>query len=133
MGSSRRRASSMIRMIFSTVRAPHEPAFTVGSLAMTATGRPWTSPDAGDHAVRGEVAGQGVHQQALLGEPGALVEEQREPLPDEELSLLGQPGPVALRAAGLGPADGGLDAVLGRVCRGWNGRGDDVVGHRGGV
>src|SRR3712207_684633 len=32
----------MIRMIFSTVRAPHEPAFTVESLAMSATGRPST-------------------------------------------------------------------------------------------
>ena len=32
----------MIRMIFSTVRAPHEPALTVESLAITATGRPST-------------------------------------------------------------------------------------------
>jgi hypothetical protein len=29
-------------MIFSTVFGPHEPAFTVGSLAMSATGRPPT-------------------------------------------------------------------------------------------
>jgi hypothetical protein len=35
-------AFSMIRMIFSTVRAPHEPALTVESLAMTQTGRPST-------------------------------------------------------------------------------------------
>jgi hypothetical protein len=33
----------MIRMIFSTVRAPHEPAFTVESLAMMATTRPPTA------------------------------------------------------------------------------------------
>src|SRR5215467_16140380 len=33
-----------MRRIFSTVRAPHEPAFTVESLAMTATGRPCTRP-----------------------------------------------------------------------------------------
>ena len=32
----------MIRMIFSTVRAPHEPAFTVESLAIRQTGRPST-------------------------------------------------------------------------------------------
>ena len=32
----------MIRTIFSTVRAPHDPAFTVESLAITATGRPST-------------------------------------------------------------------------------------------
>ena len=32
----------MIRMIFSTVRAPQEPAFTVESLAIRHTGRPST-------------------------------------------------------------------------------------------
>ena len=32
----------MIRMIFSTVRAPHEPALTVESLAIRQTGRPST-------------------------------------------------------------------------------------------
>ena len=43
----------MIRMIFSTVRAPHEPALTVESLAISATGRPSivavpvTTPSAG--------------------------------------------------------------------------------------
>src|SRR5436309_3114070 len=31
-------------MIFSTVRAPHDPALTVGSLAITHTGRPSTRP-----------------------------------------------------------------------------------------
>ena len=31
-------------MIFSTVRAPHDPAFTVESLAIIATGRPCTLP-----------------------------------------------------------------------------------------
>src|SRR5215207_2216676 len=43
-GSSCRSACSVSRTIFSTVRAPHEPAFTVGSLAMTHTGRPSTRP-----------------------------------------------------------------------------------------
>ena len=43
-GSSSRSAVSVTRTIFSTVRAPHEPAFTVGSLAMTTTGRPSTVP-----------------------------------------------------------------------------------------
>jgi hypothetical protein len=43
----------MIRTIFSTVRAPQEPALTVESLAMSATGRPpivavpVTTPSAG--------------------------------------------------------------------------------------
>ncbi len=35
----------MIRMIFSTVRAPQEPAFTVESLAIRQTGRPSTVPE----------------------------------------------------------------------------------------
>ena len=40
MGMPEEYAFSMIRMIFSTVRAPHEPALTVESLAISATGRP---------------------------------------------------------------------------------------------
>src|SRR5262245_30675617 len=43
-GSSSRSARSVSRTIFSTVRAPHEPAFTVGSLATTHTGRPSMVP-----------------------------------------------------------------------------------------
>ena len=43
-GSSWRSAYSVSRTIFSTVRAPHDPAFTVGSLAITHTGRPSTRP-----------------------------------------------------------------------------------------
>ena len=43
-GSSCLSAYSVSRTIFSTVRAPHEPAFTVGSLAITHTGRPSTRP-----------------------------------------------------------------------------------------
>ncbi len=48
----------MIRMIFSTVRAPHEPALTVESLAISATGRPptvavpVTTPSAGSPSAR---------------------------------------------------------------------------------
>ena len=43
-GNSSRIAISVARTIFSTVRAPHEPALTVGSLAMTIAGRPSTVP-----------------------------------------------------------------------------------------
>ena len=43
-GSSCRSACSVSRTIFSTVRAPHEPAFTVGSFAITHTGRPSIRP-----------------------------------------------------------------------------------------
>ena len=43
-GCSCSSAYSVSRTIFSTVRAPHEPALTVGSFAMTQTGRPSTVP-----------------------------------------------------------------------------------------
>ena len=36
----RLRGIAIFRTIFSTVRAPHEPAFTVESFAITHTGRP---------------------------------------------------------------------------------------------
>ena len=39
-----RPAVSWMRTIFSTVRSPHDPALTVESLAMIATGRPCTRP-----------------------------------------------------------------------------------------
>jgi hypothetical protein len=42
IGTPVRYAVSMIRMIFSTVRAPHDPALTVESLAITHTERPST-------------------------------------------------------------------------------------------
>ena len=47
----------MIRMIFSTVRAPQDPALTVESLAISATGRPSaavpvTTPSAGRPSAR---------------------------------------------------------------------------------
>ena len=45
----------MIRMIFSTVRAPHEPALTVESFAIRQTGRPSMVAAAGDDAVGGQV------------------------------------------------------------------------------
>jgi hypothetical protein len=44
MGIRWRSACSWIRMIFSTVLGPQEPALTVGSLAMKATGRPSIVP-----------------------------------------------------------------------------------------
>src|SRR5438270_5007498 len=44
MGILRRLSSSMRRMIFSTVFGPHEHALTVGSFAITVTGRQFTFP-----------------------------------------------------------------------------------------
>ena len=48
----------MIRMIFSTVRAPQEPALTVESLAIRQTGRPSIGGRAGDHAVGRQPIGE---------------------------------------------------------------------------
>ena len=75
----------MIRMIFSTVRAPHDPALTVESFAISATGRPPIGRGPGDHAVRGQPVGQGVGVPAVLGE-AALVDQERDPLPGEQLA-----------------------------------------------
>ena len=85
----------MIRMIFSTVRAPQEPAFTVGSLAIRRRRPAVDRAAAGDHAVGRQTVGQGVGEQAVLDER-AVVEEQGDPVADEEL----------VRAASLAAARG---------------------------
>src|SRR5262245_31755738 len=54
IGTCSASAASEARTIFSTVRAPHDPALTIGSLATTTTGipsivpRPVTTPSAGN-------------------------------------------------------------------------------------
>jgi hypothetical protein len=63
-----RTARSMIRMIFSTVRAPQEPALTVESLAIRHTGGR-RSGRSGDHAVGGQAVGQ-----ALASRPSSTKE-----------------------------------------------------------
>ena len=96
MGSSSRSATSVIRMIFSTVRAPQDPAFTPGSLA-TDQRRPTVDQTAArNHAVRRQVSRQRVRQLTVLDER-AVVEQQGDPLPNEELVLARQlcGGPVA--------------------------------------
>ena len=55
-------------MIFSTVFGPHEPALTVGSLAITRDVPPADQPEAGDDAVGAEPLGLPVGEQRLLGE-----------------------------------------------------------------
>ena len=87
-----------MRRIFSTVFGPQEPALTVGSLAISATGRPVDRADPGDHAVGAEAVLLPVGEQRLLGE-GALVEQQRDALADRQLALLAR-----LLAVALGPA-----------------------------
>ena len=82
------RAVSWMRRIFSTVRLPHEPAFTVESLAMMATVRPSIVADAGDDAVGGQLGVEGVGERGVLDER-ARVDEPRDALAREELALLG--------------------------------------------
>ncbi len=70
---------------------------------------------AGDHTVGGQIAGQGIGQLPVLDE-GALVEEQRDPVPDEQLVLAVQLGPGLLaQGSGGGPSrvdvGSGADAV----------------------
>ena len=67
-GSSSRSAASVTRTIFSTVRAPHDPAFTVGSLATTSTGRPSTVPRPVTTPSAGQPGGQRVGELAVLDE-----------------------------------------------------------------
>ncbi len=87
-----------MRRIFSTVFGPHEPAFTVGSFAISATGAAVDRPDAGDDAVGAEAVLVPVREQRLLGE-GALVQQQRDALADGQLALLGRLLAMALGAA----------------------------------
>ena len=88
-----------MRRIFSTVFGPHEPALTVGSLAISATGRPSIVPTPGHDAVGAEPVLLPVGEQRLLGE-GALVEQQRDALAHRQLALLERLLAVALGAAG---------------------------------
>ena len=89
-------------MIFSTVLGPHEPALTVGSLAITATGRPASMPMPGDDAVGAQARPLPVREQALLDER-SVVEQARHALAHGQLALLAGAVTVALGAAGQRP------------------------------
>ena len=77
-----------MRRIFSTVFGPQEPAFTVGSLAISATLRPPTSamPVTTPSAPRPSCVPVG--EQRLLGERLG-VDEPRDALAHRDLALLG--------------------------------------------
>ncbi len=92
----------MTRMIFSTVRAPHEPALTVESLAISATGRPSIVAVPGHDSVSGQVRGGHVGEHAVLDER-PLVDQQPHPLAGEELALPGVGLVVLRRTAALDP------------------------------
>ena len=97
IGSSSRSAISVIRMIFSTVRAPHEPAFTLGSLATTSAGRPSTRPRPVTTPSAGSRLGAGRWPAVRPRRSVPVVEQQRDPVPDVELALARQAWPRRAR------------------------------------
>ena len=97
-------------MIFSTVFGPHEPALTVGSLAITADRPAVDRGHAGDHAVGAEALLVPVGQQRVLDE-GARVHQPLHPLADRQLALLLRLLAVALRPAGAGALEGVAEVV----------------------
>ena len=100
----------MSRTIFSTVRAPHEPAFTVESLAITHTGRPSTVPTPVTTPSAGRSPASALASSALLDER-ALVEQQGQPVAHEQLPLPCELGRLLLEVALEGPLGGGPELV----------------------
>ncbi len=73
------RAVSCTRRIFSTVRRPHEPAFTVGVVRHHAHRAAVDRPGAGDDAVGRQLGIQRVGERGVLDE-AAVIDEQRDAL-----------------------------------------------------
>ena len=86
IGTCSASAASDARTIFSTVRAPHEPAFTIGSLATTIGRHPVDGAPPGDDAVGRQPGGRGVGEHAVLDER-ARVEQQVDALAGGQLAL----------------------------------------------
>ena len=68
------------------VHAPHDPAFTIGSLATTTAGIPWTLPRPVTTPSAGNRRRHGVRQHPVLDER-TLVDEQVDALPRRQLAL----------------------------------------------
>ena len=85
-------------MIFSTVFGPQEPAFTVGSFAISATGRPRDRRHAGDDAVGAEALLLPVREQRVLDER-VRVHEPRHAVAHRQLALVARLLVMALRPA----------------------------------
>src|SRR6188474_477154 len=109
----------MMRMIFSTVRAPQDPAFTVESLAISATGRPSivavpvTTPSAGRSP-----AETFAKTPSSTNEPSSTRRRTRSranSLPLAALAswyLTGPPSCTSERSSGTGGCPGGCDDTL---------------------
>ena len=115
-GSSWRSAVSVARTIFSTVRAPHDPALTVGSLATTTTPRPPTRPMPVTTPSAGRSSADALASERVLDE-GALVEQQGQPLADEELPLLGELLGLLVEVPPPSPLGDAVEILHGRLER----------------
>ena len=99
-----------MRRIFSTVLGPHEPALTVGSLAISATGRPAivpmpvTTPSAPSPS-----ASQLASSASSVKEPSSS--RRADALAHRQLALLPGLLVVALGPAGVGAVEGVLDVL----------------------
>src|SRR3954466_6934281 len=133
-GSSSRSAASVARTIFSTVRAPHDPAFTVGAFRATTPPppppplqggvvgdddrRPAVDGAAPRHdAVRGQ-ADEGVGELTVLDER-PLIDEQSDALAHRQLALpahLARTGARRGRGGWAAPAAAGA-SLPSRACR----------------
>ena len=109
MGTRCSSAASCMRMIFSTVFGPHEPALTVGSLAIRHTGRPSivampvTTPSAPKPS-----SSQLASRASSANEPS--IHQPLHPLADRQLALPLRLLAVALRPAGAGALEGVAEA-----------------------
>src|SRR5215210_2593456 len=109
----------MMRMIFSTVRAPHEPAFTVESLAITHTGRPATVADPVTTPSAGRSPAETFAKTpSSTNEPSSTRRRTRSranSLPFAALAswyLTGPPSCTSERSSGTGGCPGGCDDTL---------------------
>ena len=103
-------------MIFSTVFGPHEPALTVGSLAMTATGRPPTVPmPVTTPSAPRPSCSQLASSASSTNEPSSSS--RAIALAHGQLALLGGLRAVALRPAAERALEGGLDVAHRRRVR----------------
>src|SRR5215210_2415658 len=109
----------MMRMIFSTVRAPHEPAFTVESLAITHTGRPATVADPVTTPSAGRSPAETFAKTpSSTKEPSSTRRRTRSranSLPFAALAswyLTGPPSCTSERSSGTGGCPGGCDDTL---------------------
>ena len=109
-GSSCSSAYSVSRTIFSTVRAPQEPALTVESFAITHTGRPSMVPTPVITPSAGRSPARALARSAFsTNDP--VVEQEVEPVAHEQLALPCELLGLLVEVAAPGPLGGGVELV----------------------